>query len=332
MSKHESKKDLPLNSNPTIDSTESQPFILNNDGSVTRHMQIPNIEPTQDPNNIVISKDVPLSPINKTWLRLFLPSIALHNSKKLPLIIYYHGGGFIFFSASSTINHDFCFKLAEKINVVVASVDYRLAPESRLPAAYDDAVEALHWLKTTNEKWIRESCDVSNCYLMGSSAGGNIAYHAGLHVAAAIDGFDFDQLKIKGLILHHPFFGGSHRTESEIRLENDRALPLRGSDLMWEYALPKGVDRDHKYCNPTAVDEGDCFCFDEIKRLGWKILVTCCNGDPLIDRQVGFVEMLRSKGVKVVGYLGEGFHGMELLDPTKDEPLFEQVKDLINQC
>jgi hypothetical protein len=209
MSKDESKEALQLDSNPTVDSSESQPIIINRDGSVTRIMKIPNTEPTQDPNNIVLTKDVPLNPINKTFIRLFLPRIALHNSRKLPLIVYYHGGGFIFFSASSTVNHDFCVKLAEKIGVVVASVDYRLAPEHRLPAAYDDAVEALHWLRTTNEKWVRQFCDVSNFYLMGSSAGGNITYHASLHVAKTVDEVDFDKFKIRGLILHHPFFGGS---------------------------------------------------------------------------------------------------------------------------
>jgi acetyl esterase/lipase len=332
MSKDESKEALQLDSNPTVDSSESQPIIINHDGSVTRIMKIPNTEPTQDPNNIVLTKDVPLNPINKTFIRLFLPRIALHNSRKLPLIVYYHGGGFIFFSASSTVNHEFCVKLAEKIGVVVASVDYRLAPEHRLPAAYDDAVEALHWLRTTNEKWVRQFCDVSNFYLMGSSAGGNIAYHASLHVAKTVDEVDFDKFKIIGLILHHPFFGGSTRTNTELRLENDRALPLKASDLMWEFTLPEGVGRDHKFCNPMVVDEEDDACFDRIKRLGWKILLTGCDGDPLIDRQVEFVEMLRSKGIEIMSYFGEGFHGMELLEPRGDEPLFEQIKDLINNC
>ncbi|CAK8569306.1 unnamed protein product [Lathyrus sativus] len=330
MSKHDSKEGLSLDSNSTIDPLESQPIIIHHDGSVTRLMQIPNTEPTQDSNNIVLSKDVYINPVNKTSIRLFLPQKTLHNSKKLPIIVYYHGGGFVFFRASSTINHDFCFKLAEKVNIVVASVDYRLAPESRLPAAYDDALEALHWLR--NEEWVRQFCDVSNCYLMGSSAGGNIAYHTGLRCAATIDKYNFDQLKVKGLILHQPFFGGSKRKNSELKFENDRALPLKANDLMWEYALPKGAGRDHKFSNPMIVDEGDDKCFNEIKRLRWKILFTGCYGDPLIDRQLEFVEMLRSKEVNVVEYLREGFHGMEMLEPNTDGPLFEQIKDLINLC
>ncbi|XP_058759333.1 carboxylesterase 1-like [Vicia villosa] len=330
MSKHASKEGLSLDSNPTIDPLESPPIIINQDGSVTRLMQIPNTEPNQDPNNIILSKDVSLNPINKTSIRLFLPQKAFDNSKKLPIIVYYHGGGFVFFRASSTVNHDFCSKLAEKVNILVASVDYRLAPESRLPAAYDDAVEAIRWLR--NEEWVRQFCDVSNCYLMGSSAGGNIAYHTGLRCATTFDEYDFDQLKIRGLILHQPFFGGSQRTNSELEFENDRVLPLKANDLMWEVALPEGVDKDHKFSNPMIVDEGYDKCFDEIKRLKWKILLTGCDRDPLIDRQLQFVEMLRNKGVSVVEYLREGFHGMEMLEPNTDTPLFEQIKDLINLC
>ena len=91
--------------------------------------------------------------------------------------------------------------------------------------------------------------------------GGNIAYHVGLRASTAVG--DFEPLKIKGLILHHPFFGGSKRTESKLRLLNTPVLPLCNTDLMWKLALPIGVDRDHEYCNPTVGGR-----FDQIRELG----------------------------------------------------------------
>ncbi|CAL0333224.1 unnamed protein product [Lupinus luteus] len=280
----------------------------------------PTTPATPDPDTPapVLSKDVPLNSINNTSLRIFLPKKSLQsspNSQKLPIIVYYHGGGFIYLSASSSMNHDFCFKLAEMLSVVVVSVDYRLAPVSRLPAAYDDGVEALQWLRTTDDKWVREFGDITKCFLMGTSAGGNMVYHVGLRVLQkTIDDFDFEPLKIRGLILHHPFFGGAQRTESELRLINDEVLPLKSGDMMWELSLPEGEDRDHKYCNPTVLDEDIDKCFDQIKLLRWKVLVTGCYGDPLFDRQVEFVEILRRKGVEVEEYFGDGCHGMEALD------------------
>ena len=67
---------------------------------------------------------------------------------------------------------------------------------------------------------------------MGGSAGGNIAYHAGLRAATEID--KLEPLVIRGLILHQPYFGGSQRTQSELR-DNDPILPLSVCDLCGNY-------------------------------------------------------------------------------------------------
>ncbi|KAI8008080.1 Carboxylesterase 1 [Camellia lanceoleosa] len=158
----------------------------------------------------------------------------------LCLIVYIHGGGFVFTSAASTINQDFCVKLAADLSAVIIFVDYHLAPEPHLPAAYDDAIETLKWLKTTQELWLTQFCDFSCCFVVGTSAGANIAYHARLHATQFID--DLQPLKIKGLILHHQFFRGL-----EIELIKDPFLTLFGIDFTWELALPINSDRDHEY-------------------------------------------------------------------------------------
>ncbi|KAI9078225.1 hypothetical protein K1719_039839 [Acacia pycnantha] len=94
------------------------------------------------------------------------------------MIVFYHAGGFIDYAANTTYFHDFCVQIAQRTQSVLVSVNYRLAPEHRLPAAYDDALEALHWIRTSEEKWLTCFADYSKCYLMGESAGGNIAYNA----------------------------------------------------------------------------------------------------------------------------------------------------------
>lgn len=176
----------------------------NPDGSITRltpTILVPTTEQQQqqqqdDNNNIVsqnpriISKDVPLNPTKKTFVRIFRPAeVPSSSSNKLPIIIYYHGGGFVFYSAGTVFFHESCNRMSEAIPAVVISVDYRLAPEYRLPAAYDDAIEAILWVRDQalscanggggGDPWLRECADFGRCFLMGSSSGGNITYHAG---------------------------------------------------------------------------------------------------------------------------------------------------------
>ncbi|GMN51220.1 hypothetical protein TIFTF001_020370 [Ficus carica] len=82
------------------------------------------------------------------------------------------------------------------LTAVVVSVDYRLAPMHHLLAAYEDAVEALHWIKSADDVWLRQFADVSKCFLMDTSAGGNISYHAGLRASTTVE--KFAPLKIGG--------------------------------------------------------------------------------------------------------------------------------------
>ncbi|XP_026409488.1 probable carboxylesterase 8 [Papaver somniferum] len=224
--------------------------------TLTRNSPNPITNSNDDPD----TKDIELNPKNKTWIRIFRPSESQHNHEQLlPLIIYFHGGGFILRNANSTIFHNFCKSMANQLSAIVLSVEYRLAPENRLPAAYEDAVESLIWvqnqaLDTINgEPWLRNYGDFSECFIMGCSAGGNIAYNSCLGPSE----LDLEPMKICGLILNQPYFGGLERSESELRLVDDKYVPLIVNDLMWELGLPVGVNRDHAYCNPFVVGVGD---------------------------------------------------------------------------
>lgn len=76
----------------------------------------------------------------------YLPDKNGRNCRKLPVILQFHGGGWVSGGSDTTANDLFCRRLAKLCDAVVVAVGYRLAPESRYPAAFEDGVKVLNWL------------------------------------------------------------------------------------------------------------------------------------------------------------------------------------------
>ncbi|KAL2492120.1 putative carboxylesterase [Abeliophyllum distichum] len=300
--------------------------------TLTREIRYPMVNATpfwdpNQPNQVAFSKDVhinlPGSKI-KSFIRLYIP-VDLPWKTKLPLIIYFHGGGFVSLSVANVEFHDHCNNLAARVRSVVASVEYRLAPEHPLPAAYEDALRAIHWIKSQAlyslhpDPWLHQFADFSRVFIMGESSGGNIAYHVALRASE----LDLEPMKIQGVLLDQPFFGGVERTSSELRLIEDPYLPLFMSDAYWSLALPFQANRDHEFCNPFI------YGFDKVRRLP-RWFVKDDEGDPLIDRSKEFVRMLELNKVPVVYRFNPGgFHGVELENNTAALAFFHDVKNFI---
>ncbi|KAL0792254.1 hypothetical protein Bca101_063631 [Brassica carinata] len=315
---------------PAFDPYAHIGIVKNPDGSITRdptRFPYASAAPDPSPQNAVVSKDITVNHSNSTWMRLYVPTSKLNDSvSKLPLVVYYHGGGFVICSVDFKPFHDFCNLMARELNAVVASPSYRLAPEHRLPAAYDDGADALTFIGNSGDEWITSHADLSRTFLAGTSAGGNLAYNAGLR-SSAVAG-DLTPLRIRGLILHHPFYGGEERCESEIRHADDRVFPPSAGDVCWELCLPVGANRDHVYSNPTVGDGPEQM--EMIGRLGWKVMMSGGGVDPMIDRQRDVAKLMKEKGVDVVERFTDGdVHGAELGDPAKSMTLFASIRSLI---
>jgi acetyl esterase len=94
----------------------------------------------------------------------------------LPLIVYFHGGGWVL--GSTRMYDPLCTFLARAVEAVVVSVDYRMAPEHRAPRAVHDAVDSVRWLAGHAGHAGHADCwgvDTSRLAVSGDSAGGNLA-------------------------------------------------------------------------------------------------------------------------------------------------------------
>lgn len=122
----------------------------------------------------VVDVDIPTRDGVTIRGRLYLPA---EESAVLPLIVYYHGGGWLLGSIDS---HDVATRLlANASGCAVLSVGYRRGPESRFPTAVNDAIDALTWAADPGSGL---GVDHTNIAVAGDSAGGNLAGAVALHI------------------------------------------------------------------------------------------------------------------------------------------------------
>src|SRR5581483_7358758 len=108
--------------------------------------------------------------------RRYVPKILRQTNGLAPCLIFFHGGGWVIGNLDS---HDVvCRKLAHEGELIVISVDYRLAPEHKFPAAVNDAITATSWI-AANARQL--GIDADRLMVGGDSAGGNLAAVVSLH-------------------------------------------------------------------------------------------------------------------------------------------------------
>jgi len=100
-------------------------------------------------------------------VRVYYPKDAGLN---LPALVYYHGGGWVVGNIQS--HDDICRILTNRANCVTISVDYRLAPEHKFPAAVEDSYSAIEYVY---EHAADFQIDKKRIAVGGDSAGGNLA-------------------------------------------------------------------------------------------------------------------------------------------------------------
>ena len=253
-----------------------------------------NAAPALAPEVVADVRDLVIDTLPPIPARLYRP-----RSGMLPLLVCFHGGGWVV--GSVAVSDPFCRALANASGCAVVSVEYRLAPEDRFPAAADDAYAATRW---SADHAADLGIDASRIAVGGSSAGGNLA------AVVALMARERGTPSIAFQLLHVPVVDHDFDTPSYRANGAGFGLTLKGMRWFWDLYAPDPKMRDEPYASPLRAKD--------LSGLPPAHVVTA-ECDPLRDEGKAYAMRLQRAGVAAtyVEYPGmvHGFTGMAMSIP-----------------
>ncbi|MFC0242665.1 alpha/beta hydrolase [Rhodopseudomonas telluris] len=222
--------------------------------------------------------------------RVYTPKALRQDDGVSPALVFFHGGGWVIGNLDT---HDVvCRAIADEGQLIVISVDYRLAPEHKFPAAVDDAIAATRWIADNARKL---GIDAEQISVGGDSAGGNLSAVVAIHAR------DHGGPMLAGQVLIYPAtdFAMSHPSHSE----PETSVLLTHSVIRWfrDHYLTGSHDAEDWRASPARVET--------LAGLPPAFVITA-GADPLRDEGDEYARRLEDAGVPVKHrtYPGQ-FHG-----------------------
>lgn len=242
-------------------------------------------DPVASVDNLAVT-----GPAGEIPVRVYTPE----QSGPFPILVYFHGGGWVIGDLET---HDpLCRTLCNACGCIVASVDYRLAPEHKFPAAAEDAYAATHWIA---EHAAEFGGDPQRLAVGGDSAGGNLA------AVVALMARDRRGPEIVCQLLIYPVTDSACDTASYRDNSDGYFLTAEMMQWFWNQYLNGDTDRDNPYAAPLRARN--------LRGLPSALVITA-EFDPLRDEGEAYAARLRDAGVAVQlkRYDGmiHGFFGM----------------------
>jgi len=204
--------------------------------------------------------------------RLYAPAAG-----PLPVLLYFHGGGF---TIGSIASHDtLCRTLAAQAGCAVVSVGYRLAPEHRFPTAVHDAWDATQWLAREGAAL---GLDTGRFALGGDSAGGTLAT---VCATLARDAGLAPRLQL----LFYPGCAAWQTAPSHARYHQGLILDQAHIEYFFNHYIADAEREDWRFAPLHTPDLEDV-------ATAWFGLAEC---DPLVDDGIAYADKLRAAGVRV---------------------------------
>ena len=236
-------------------------------------------EPVAEPEPVASVDDRTLP--SGVAVRVYRPALE----GALPALVFLHGGGWVL--GNLEMHDETCRRLANRVPCVVVSVDYRLAPEHPFPAALDDVIEALGWVRA-NAVTLGVDDRVVVC---GTSAGGNLA------AAAALRSRDDGLPPVRAQVLLYPVLDSTMSSGSYDEFGDGPMLDRRQMAWYWDQYLGSAGRRDDPLASPAHATD--------LAGLPPAVVVVA-ECDVLRDEAEAYVVALRRAGVPVVARRLEG--------------------------
>lgn len=218
-------------------------------------------------------------------VRIYWPRVDV----RLPVLLYFHGGGWVFGNPAWVDGP--CRSMANAAQVIVVSVDYRLAPENPYPAAADDCYAILKHVADHPEDFAAEPGQIA---VGGDSAGGNLA------AVVCLRARDRGGPRISHQLLVYPCV--DYLDESPSMIENSEGYFLTRSGMRWFWDQYAGIDRaEDPYVSPMKTRS-----FAGLP----PALVISAEFDPLRDQGEIYAKRLAEAGVPSMAKRYDGMiHG-----------------------
>ncbi len=210
-------------------------------------------------------------------VRIFTPS----GDGPFPMVMYFHGGGFV---VGNLDTHEaICRLLSQYSGAIVISVDYRLAPEHKFPAAVDDCLAATRWAA---DNAATLNGDPDRLVVAGDSAGGNLATVVALRIR------DEGGPELRGQLLIYPI-ADHYDPGTPSYFDNAEGYFLTRKGMMWffDHYLNSTADAEHPHVAP--IKAGD------LGGLPPAYVITA-EYDPLRDEGDLYAQRLHENGIDTV--------------------------------
>jgi len=215
----------------------------------------------------------------------------------VPALLWIHGGGFVIGTAAQ--EDPFCRDVAARLGIVVASVEYRLAPEHPFPVPLEDCYEGLAWLAG------RPGVDPSRIAVGGASAGGGLA--AGLALLAR----DRGEIPVAFQLLTYPMLDDRTACRTGIDERHFRLWNNRSNRFGWQSytGLAPGSPGIPAHAAPARADDLDGL------PPAW---IGIGSLDLFHDEDVAYAARLEAAGVPcALDVIPGAFHGFDALAKTR---------------